>query len=259
MTITVVSRLSNPTDALPIWLSRALDAGLAGDQAAEVLLRLAGDAIRAKNPDQALRYQDAGRKLAGVFAIRHLLDTARERSAGLATLAVALRFRGPEVIEPVLERLNGTDDLAARRVYLQLALALSRFPELRQALVARLTADLDNPQWFIVRNAIGVLSDIGADVPPRHELATHAHRQVRLSLAKALARRPTDANALDTLVFLLGDPDASVRYSTVVALGAADTPRARMALSNHAASETDAETLQAARAIIKRRDVRLSA
>ncbi len=243
-----------PRAELPVWASHALEAGLTGAEAGEVLLRLAGDAIRAKDPDCALRLRDAGTRLAGAPAIRYLLDSAQERSAGLATLAVALRFRGPEVVGPVLERLHACNDLAGRRVFLQLALALSRFPELRQALVERLLVQLDAAEWYVVRNAIGLLSDIGGDVPARHDLATHSHRQVRLALAKALARRPQDTSALDVLIFLLGDPDISVRYSTVVALGAADTPRARMALSQHAEMETDPETLQATRAIIRRRD-----
>jgi len=256
MTIRVVSSLSQPDADLPIWLSRAIDAGLSGADAAAMLIRLAAGAVHAKDPDQALRHQDAGRRLAGAFAIRHLLDTARDRSAGLTTLAVALRFRGPDVIDPLLERLHAADDQAARRVYLQLAIALGRFPEIRGPLVARLQRDLDHPLWFVVRNAIGLLVDIGADVPARHDLATHAHRQVRLALAKAMARRPADPSALDTLMFLLGDPDTSVRYASVVALGAADTPRGRRALSLHAGAETDPEVLHATRTIIKRRDVR---
>ncbi len=237
-------------------MSHALEAGLTGAEAGEVLLRLAGDAIRAKDPDRAVRLGAAGAKLASTHAIRYLLDSAQHRSAALATLAVALRFRGPHVVGPVVERLHSCDEIAARRVFLQLALALSRFTELRPALIERLLADLDAPKWYVVRNAIGLLSDIGGEVPARHDLATHAHHQVRLALAKALARRPQDATALDVLIFLLGDPDPAVRYSTVVALGAADTPRARSALSQHAEHETDPETLQATRAINKRRDER---
>ena len=241
---------------LPVWVSHALQSGLTGPEAGEVLLRLAGDAIRAKDPDRAVRLREVGAKLASASAIAYLLDSAQDRSAGLATLAIALRFRGPGSVDPVLDRLHGCDDTAARRVLLQLALALSRFSELRPALIARLVADLDAPRWYVVRNAIGLLSDVGGEVPARHDLATHAHHQVRLALAKALARRPQDSGALDVLVFLLGDPDNSVRYSTVVALGAADTPRARMALSQHAELETDPETLQATRAIIRRRSER---
>jgi hypothetical protein len=238
---------------LPSWLARAVEARLTGAEAAGVLVRLGSDAVRARDLDAAWRYEPQARRLATHDAAAHLLDLAESRSAGLATLAVALRYRGPVVLAEVLERLNGADDLGVRRVHLQLAVALGRFPELRGPLVAQLVNDLASRQWFVVRNAIGLLADLGAEVPPRHELATHAHRQVRLALTKALARCPRDPNALDALVFLLGDPDPSVRFAAVVALGAADTPRARMALSLHAATETDAETLQACRAVIHRR------
>lgn len=237
---------------MPDWLAQAVSERVRGKDAATVLLRLGSDAVNTRTVDAAMRFVVQARRLAADDAIQALLALAESRGAGLASLAVALRFRGPEVLGPVLQRLNQADDLGARRVYLQLALALAKFDEMRQPLVTRLLTDLDSREWYVVRNAIGLLSDVAGDVPARHDLATHANRQVRLALAKALARRVRDVAALDTLVFLLGDPDASVRYLAVVALGAADTPRARMALSNHAATETDPETLQACRVIIHR-------
>jgi hypothetical protein len=237
---------------MPSWLARAVEDRVKGNDAASVLLRLGSDAVTTRTIDAAMRFVVQARRLAADDAIQALLALAESRGAGLASLAVALRFRGPEVLGPVLQRLHRADDIAARRVYLQLAVALAKFDEMRQPLVTRLLHDLDSREWYVVRNAIGLLSDVAGDVPARHDLATHANRQVRLALAKALARRVRDMAALDTLIFLLGDPDASVRYLAVVALGAADTPRARMALSNHAASETDPETLQACRVIIHR-------
>lgn len=237
---------------VPQWLAQAISDRVRGQDAAGVLLRLGSDAVQRKNVEAAMSYAVQARRLAADDAIQALLDVAAARSAGLASLAVALRFRGPDVLGAVLQRLNQDGDLAARRVYLQLLVQLAQFDEMRQPLVTRLLTDLDSRLWYVVRNAIGLLSDVAGDVPVRHDLATHANRQVRLAFAKALARRTRDAAALDTLIFLLGDPDASVRYLAVVALGAAHTPRAKMALSHHADTETDPETLQACRVIIHR-------
>ena len=214
----------------------ATEARLTGAEAADALLAMAAEVIRSKGDEETqLRIGAQARRVAGPDAIAHLLQLAETRVVGLTTLAVALRFRGAEAVISVL----------ARRAYLDLAIVLSRFSELRQTLTASLLQDLDSPTWFVVRNAIKLLSDMGADVPTRYDLATHGSREVRLELSKALARRPRDENSVDTLVFLLGDPDAAVRYSAVVALGASNSARACAALSLHAAIETDGETLMA--------------
>lgn len=244
-----------PTDALPMpsWLRSAIASKLTGADAAETLLRLAGDAVRIKDGDSVLRHAAAVQPLCGPTTIAYLLNCTRDRTAGVATLALALRVKGPDVITQVLERLIADHDMSARHNYAHLLLSLAQFPEMRARLVERLQADLASPQWYIVRNALTLLVDFGVDVEPRHDLATHANRQVRLALTKALARRAAVPSVLDMLIFLLGDPDAGVRFAAVVALGAADTPRAKMALQLHVPTETDAETQQACRAIIKRR------
>jgi HEAT repeat protein len=238
---------------LPSWLRSALASRLTGADAAEALLRLAGDAIRVKDTESVMRHASAITPLAAPAAVDYLLNCARDRTAGVATLALALRLAGPAVADAVLGRLNADDDTSARHSYTLLAGALAKYPELRAAMILRLETDLNSAQWYVVRNALVMLPEIGADIAPRHDLATHAHRQVRLALVKMLARRECEPNVLDSLVFLLGDPDAGVRFATVVALGAADTPRANMALQLHVPTETDIETQQACRAAIKRR------
>ena len=241
-------------------VSMALEARLTGAEAADALLAMAAEVIRSKGDDETQQRIGAqARRVAGPDAIGHLLELAETRVVGLTTLAVALRFRGAEAVISVLARLHEAEDELARRAYLDLAIALSRFPELRQTLTASLLQDLDSPTWFVVRNAIKLLSDMGADVPTRYDLATHGSREVRLELSKALARRPRDENSVDTLVFLLGDPDAAVRYSAVVALGASNSSRARAALSLHAGIETDGETLMACDTITRHGDFRKSA
>lgn len=236
-------------------VERILAGRLAPQEAADALLELAAEAIKAKDPDAMQRHAEMARRLAIPEAVERLLDAARDRAVGVSTLAVALRFRGPDVVQPLLARLNTAPDLGARRAYASVAEALSRFPELRVALVAQLGRDLASRQWYVVRNALALLADLGAHVPEplRHDLATSAHRQVRLALAQALARRPDDPSALDTLVFLLGDGDAGVRFAAVVALGASPASRARVALARHVSRELDAETRKACESALARK------
>lgn len=240
--------------------SASFDTRLPGADAADALLALAGEIIRNRGNEEAeQRITSQARRIAGPDAVAHLLELAENRVVGIPTVALALRFRGPEAVIAVLARLHESEKEMARRACLDMAVALSRYPELRQPMIASLVQDLDSPTWFVVRNAVKLLSDMGADVPTRHDLATHAHRAVRLELSRALSRRPRDENGLDMLIFLLGDPDASVRYSSVVALGASNSLRARMALSQHATIETDGETLMACETIIRNTEFRRTA
>lgn len=251
------------SDSAPRRLSRSsasLDSRLTGAAAADALLELASEVIRARgDEDTEQRLTAQARRVAGPDAVAHLLELAENRVVGIPTIALALRFRGPEAVIAVLARLHESENENARRTCLDLAVALSRFAELRQPLIASLMQDLDSPTWFVVRNAVKLLSDMGADVPSRHDLATHAHRAVRLELSRALSRRPRDENGLDMLIFLLGDPDASVRYSAVVALGASNSTRARAALAQHATIETDGETLLACETIVRNTEYRRTA
>ena len=74
--------------------------------------------------------------------------------------------------------------------------------------------------------------------------------QTPLAVADFESEEPA---VLDTLVFLLGDGDAGVRFAAVVALGASPASRARVALARHVSRELDAETRKACESALARK------
>lgn len=230
-----------------------------GREAALALLDLAYELPRVKDRPLAERLVAVGRRLATPEAVDVLLGPALEPATDPRGIAAALRFRGPEVIGPVLERLNDAQDLTFRRVFFSVATALGEYAEIRRPLIAQLHLALGDARWYVVRNAILLLAGIGASLPLEHlwDLARARHRQVRLALTHVIARWKPSPDGLDLLTALLDDEDAGVRFAAATALGPYAHPRARQALARRAAHESDPETKAACEAALSRRVVAL--
>lgn len=250
-----------PADGLQAIFDLADSHALAmrGREAASAMIDLARELPRVKERALAERLVAVGRRLATAHAVDLLLDQAAMASADVQGIAAALRFRGPDVIGPVLERLNDTQELTLRRLYFNLATALADYAEIRRPLIAQLHLALGDGRWYVVRNAIMLLSGIGASLPLEHlwDLARARHRQVRLALTHVLARWKPNPDGLDLLTALLEDEDPGVRFAAATGLGPYAHPRARQALARRAARETDLETKAACEAALSRRVVAL--
>lgn len=214
------------------------------EEAAASLACLAQDLARTTDPAQVARGMAAGRKLATPEVVETLLETAAKPLSDLKAVAGALRFRGAAVVGAVLGRLNDAEDRGKRRAYFQLATALAAFPDLHDSLVGSLEAALYDRRWEVVRNAIALLAAIGLPLPAEshYDLSTSPHVQVRLAFTQVLARGKPSADALALLCALIGDEHPGVRLAAAVGLRAYRHPRARQALEQCAARETDAET-----------------
>lgn len=232
---------------------------LRGREAAAALIELGLVLGRAGDRDFAESCVAVGRRLATPEAVERLLDVAWENNLDVSSVAASLRFAGPAVIDPVLRRLDGSADLLMRRVYFNVAVALSAYPEISRPLLARLNLNLSDPRWYIVRNAVQLMDAAGSALPQEHlwELARADHRQVRLALTHVLSKQRPSPDGLDLLTALIGDEDAGVRYAAAIALGQYAHPRAREALSRRAMVETDPETRAACEAGMSRRMVTL--
>lgn len=224
--------------------------------AASALVHLGRMARAARDRGVADAYTCAARQLAAAEAVEALLDAATQPSADLPSLCDALAFAGAEaVVDGVMRRLNGAQDLSTRRAYYDLALALGARAEMRRWLEIRLTLSLGDQRWFVVRNALVLLAALRIAVPrdSAQALAVSAHRQVRLALAQVTARLAPSAETLDILIGLLGDEDAGVRFAAGVGLGRNGHPKARQALRHAVAAETDPETKSAMALALSRR------
>jgi HEAT repeat protein len=230
-----------------------------GRECADALLALGREIRQATERAYAEACVDVGRRLATPEALEVILDRAPELAGDVESLAMALRFRGPPVLEQVLERVHGSSDLAARRALFDVAARMGEFPELGEALATRLLLSLSDSRWFVVRNAIQLLAMTGRPLPQERlwELARAEHRQVRLALAQVIAKWKQSPDGLDLLTALLEDQDAGVRFTAAVALGRYAHPRARQSLSKRVGKETDPETRAACEAALNRRVVAL--
>lgn len=240
-------------------LAESHSLALRAREAAAALLALGRELKGAKDRQTAEPRVEIGRRLAIAEAVELLLDAAGRPSADLEGLAAALRFRGAPVVSAVLKRLHAAQDRAARRGYFNLAVELAAFPEIRSSLVASLTLALGDRRWEVVRNAITLLTAVGAPLPSEYlwDLAHAPHRQVRLALVQVVARWRPGPEGLELLVPLLDDRDAGVRFAAAVALGNYPHPRAREALARRVEQETDPETRAMCVAALRRRVVAL--
>lgn len=213
-------------------------------EASAVLVNLAREVARCTESQRIDRALSAGRRLAAPEVVEILLTAAEQAKADLPLLAGALRFRGATVVGVVLGRLHVATERSMRRVYFQLATGLAAFPELHDTLVGSLEAALGDHRPEIVRNAIALLAAVGVPLPPEswEDLAVSPHVQLRLAFAQVLPRQAPAPELLGLLCGLIADEHPGVRLAAAVALRAYPDPRARTALQQCLARETDAET-----------------
>jgi HEAT repeat protein len=232
---------------------------LRGREAAVALLELSRVLGRAPDREFAESCVAVGRRLATPEAVERLLDQTWEGALDISSSSAALRFAGPAAIDPVLRRLNASQDLASRRTYFKLAVAVAAYPEIQRPLVAKLNLLLGDARWYAVRNAIQLLAALGGSLPQERlwDLARAEHRQVRLALTHVLSKQRPSPDGLDLLTTLIEDQDPGVRYAAAVALSFYAHPRARDALSRRALLDTDPETRAACEAGLSRRAVAL--
>jgi len=90
---------------------------------------------------------------------------------------------------------------------------------------------LEDPRWFLVRNVVGILGDIGdpSAMPALARVATHGDPRVRRELIRTLTRLETD-DSREMIVAALNDEDRGVQITAVGALASVKGRRAREVL-----------------------------
>jgi len=150
---------------------------------------------------------------------------------------------GREGALALADALGESRDRSERRAFLAAMVTLGPLAlETAQGMVA-------DPRWFVVRNGVSVLGELGGEDVLSHLTGTLANRDSRvrtetiLSLAKVGGE---DAEIL--LLGMLDDGEAEVRATACKALGALKSPRAYrplLELLTDDAQEVQVETLQA--------------
>lgn len=151
--------------------------------------------------------------------VARLAATREEgRRAELVRVCAAV---GHEMAVAVSDALSDTTDRAARRAYMEAMVALGPvgMPVLEEM--------MEDGRWFVVRNAVAVLGEVGGDRAVERITATlaHPHARVRREALLSLARvGGEDAGLL--ISGMIADPDPDVRLAAAMAAGVLGVDRA---------------------------------
>jgi HEAT repeat protein len=200
----------------------------AGDLITELLdgAEVRGDALTVESIARATMQHvhavgGGGGRLGGERMVRRLLHGSSlkllatrvpftpERFMLLALLARA----GDVAVELLVQQLMGAQDPQVRRAYFDSIVAL----DLKSPVLLDLLRD---DRWFVVRNAIALLGEMGvhqADVAML-PLLTHEDNRIRIAVARALMRIGT-AEAMHGLFGVIEDAHAEVRRISAAAYG----------------------------------------
>jgi hypothetical protein len=213
-------REANSLDVLADAVERLARAGDVPDEAAVAMAR-------------ALLTPGVASRLAARLGAAH----EEERRAELVTACARL---GRDMAVAMADALSETTDRFARRAYMSAMVAMGED--------ARSVAEemVEDGHWFVVRNAVAILGEIGG--PRAVELVTsslahpdaHVRREALLSLAKVGGE---DAGML--VYGMIEDPDPEVRLAAAMAAGTLKVERALKPLLKLLEGERDPEVVVA--------------
>jgi hypothetical protein len=131
-----------------------------------------------------------------------------------------LSLAGETGADVLIDNLIGSEVIGERRVYLE---ALRQCPSAVNSLLHLLADD----RWYVVRNAVALLGELGHTEADKRlvELMSHRESRVRQAVAVSLGRLATSRSLL-ALLQALNDSSPDVRLQAVHAIAAARNPRA---------------------------------
>lgn len=148
---------------------------------------------------------------------------AAARDAGRREALVhALTRVGSDAARRVAEALAEAKDRAARRAYLETLVEFCRVHG-----ISTVEGMLDDDRWFVVRNGVSIVGEVGGPEAMGYLTPTLAHDdpRVRKEAVAALSKiGGADAEAL--IMGALNDADPSVRSAAILALGVHKVGRA---------------------------------
>jgi len=125
-------------------------------------------------------------------------------------------------IEPLVELLGKMETMGARKILIKI------LTNIGQKNIGALLKSLNDPRWYLVRNIIYILREIGDRKTAQHiaPLIRHSDRRVRRLAIETIGDFGY-SNALPLLKETLYDEEESVRIATVRALSKIHTPMAK--------------------------------
>jgi hypothetical protein len=130
----------------------------------------------------------------------------------LEDLTATIRLMTALAPAVVFEQLEMSESRKMRRIFIEALSACG--PKLLPLVRNKLHAT----SWFVVRNALVVLSRIGGTSADLASVATHPNEKVRLEVVRALRTLPPDQQMMDYVTGYLSDPSQEIRAHSVVLL-----------------------------------------
>lgn len=175
----------------------------------------------------------AGRLAARLDAARH-----EERRRELVRVVSSL---GHETAEALADALSETDNRAARRAFME---ALVELGDAAREVVEEMVED---PRWFVVRNAVLILGQSGGEQAVQHLTSTLAHDDPRVRKETLLALAKIGGEDAGTLAQnKLADPDSDVRAAAAMACGELEVEKAQRDLLELLEEDDDTDVQVAA-------------
>lgn len=173
--------------------------------------------------------------VASRLVVRLGMAREEERRAELLRIAESL---GAAMAPAIADALSGAEDRSARRNYVEALVHLGD-PGLQVA--EGMVAD---ERWFVVRNGVAILGEIGGDRAVAHLTSTlgHADPRVRREALMALAHIGGDDAGM-LVAGKLEDPEPEVRGSAAMAVGVLRVERAQRPLQALLETEHDEDAL----------------
>jgi len=152
---------------------------------------------------------------AAMKQLERILDSTKQISE--EDLMQFAQMLGPQAVMPFIDLLDRLQTISARRMVNNVLIRIG------ESNLKALAESLRSPTWYLVRNIVYVLRNIGnpAVVDDIIAAARHEHPRVRLEVVKAL-RRFMVVRSIQALTEFLDDPDSTVRLSAIAAMGNVD-------------------------------------
>ncbi len=156
--------------------------------------------------------------------VAYLLDLlcARDSSEKLRDRVFrVLVFLKQQVVRQVMNRLAEEGEARARKTLSSVLVGQGK------AAVPVLTEHLNDPRWYVIRNAVGILGEIRDQESAAHfsPLLYHKEVRVRRETLRALTRIG-GKSAIDILLRTVEEADPELRRQALLSLGAIKSPEA---------------------------------
>ncbi|MFQ5538670.1 MAG: HEAT repeat domain-containing protein [Gemmatimonadota bacterium] len=165
------------------------------------------------------------------------LGSTRDEERREQLMQVVTRM-GHEMALAIADALSDTSDRFARRSFMEAMVALG--PEAMPVLESM----MEDGRWFVVRNAVAILGEVGGERAVERITTALAHTEPKVRREALLSLAKVGGEDAGLLVYgMIEDPDPDVRLAAAMAAGALKVERALKPLLSLLEGENDEDVV----------------